>query len=133
MKTQMFILSRFGADEYNAMAKFIYKYAKQNPDGFTISISQEDGETILSKTTKGKIVAYLTTQNSFGLDGLTKCIAHALENSQTIGGWLDEDDNQFYFDSVRVFETIEEAISFGKQQEQIAIFDLDELEEIRLK
>jgi fructokinase len=132
MKPDMFILSRFGADDYNSIVKFIYNHAKQNPDGFTVSIVLEANEIALYKTIKGKVAAYLATQNSFGNSGLRTCLTHALKNSLTIGGWLDEEDNQFYFDSVKIFETVEAAIVFGKEQEQIAIFDLDELNEIRL-
>lgn len=104
----------------------ILEIAKQNPDGFTVKLPT------LEHVTNGFICAYAETQNCFDVDGLEKVIKHALENGLIVGGWFDTESNLFYFDSSKVFETESEAIEFGKQNQQIAIFDLNNLREIRL-
>lgn len=104
----------------------ILEIAKQNPDGFTVKLPT------LEHVTNGFIAAYAETQNCFNVDGLEKVLKHALEHGQVVGGWLNTENNFFYFDSSKVFETESEAVEFGKQNQQIAIFDLNELREIRL-
>ena len=102
----------------------IWKIAKSNPDGFTLDIKS-------SRMIKSGIIsAYSETQNSFGLYGLLKCYFHAKQNDLTIGGWQTSKGLQF--DSCKVFKDRKQAIKFGIENEQIAIFDLDNLEEIRL-
>lgn len=100
--------------------------AQKNPDGFTVDI------TTLKNVTKGISVAYLETQNSFGDEGLRRVLKHALEHEKKVGGWLNEENGQFYFDSIRIFTDLDEAIRFGRENEQIAIFDLTHLRLIKL-
>jgi hypothetical protein len=104
----------------------IEEIAKKNPDGFTISLPS------LKSVKKGISVAYLETQNSFDSEGLEKVLNHALEHEKIVGGWLDEEDGKYYYDSCKIFENREEAIKFGKQNKQIAIFDITNLELIKL-
>jgi hypothetical protein len=108
------------------MKQLIIEIAKRNPEGFTIEIPS------LKPVTSGYISAYLETQNSFGYEGLDKVINHAINHGKVVGGWLDTETNLYYFDSSKVFENLKEAIEFGKQNKQIAIFDLNELKTIRL-
>lgn len=108
------------------MYEKIKKVAEANKDGFTIEV-----ET-LNHVTSGIVVAYKETQNSFDDEGLRKCVDHALRHDKKVGGWFNEDNGRFYYDSVKVFESLEEAIKFGRENEQIAIFDIDNLKEIRL-
>jgi hypothetical protein len=93
-------------------------------DGFTFNLRD------LSSVTSGIIVAYSETQNAFGIHGFVKAFIHARFNENVLGGWYHE--GKFYFDSCRVFTDRTEAIEFGKANDQIAIFDLDNLQEIRL-
>ena len=97
------------------MKESIKEMANQNPLGFTVDL------TTLKKIAGGISVAYLETQNSFGDEGLEK-----------VGGWLDEDSGYFYFDSVRIFTNLEAAIQFGRENKQIAIFDITNLRLIKL-
>ena len=92
--------------------------AEENPSGFTVDL------TTLKKVTGGTSVAYLETQNSFDDNGLKRVLKHALDNEKKVGGWFNDDDNHFYYDSIRVFSDLNEAIQFGKENQQIAIFDL---------
>ena len=106
--------------------KAIFEIAKQNPDGFTVDL------TTLKKVTKGISVAYLETQDSFGENGLKRVLNNALEHEKKVGGWLNEENNLFYFDSIRIFTNLEEAKQFGRENKQIAIFDLSHLKLIKL-
>lgn len=107
----------------------IIAIAKENPFGFTFSLETE------KMIKKGIAVAYLETQNSHTEIEIEKCINHALENDKTIGGWLNTENNKYYFDSIKIFKNSEkqQAISFAKQNQQIAVFDLTNLEEIKIK
>jgi hypothetical protein len=93
-------------------------------DGFTYDLNT------MVKVRSGIIVAHQTTQNCFGIMGFMKAFIHARMNNQILGGWYHQ--GRFYFDSCKIFSNREEAIKFGIENEQIAIFDLDNLEEIRL-
>lgn len=109
-----------------AMIFEILEIARKNPDGFTIELPS------LEPVKTGIVVAYEATQNSFDIEGLKKCVRHALKHGNKIGGWLNTENGLFYFDSVITFKNEEEAIKFGKAQNQIAIFDLDNLRLIKL-
>ena len=45
---------------------------------------------------------------------------------------MNEDDGYFYYDSVKIYFDREEAIRAGRENEQIAIFDIGNLELIKL-
>ena len=109
-----------------SLLEAIEEIAKQSPDGFTVDL------TTLKKVTKGISVAYLETQDSFGEEGLERVLNHALVHEKKVGGWLNEENEQFYFDSVRIFTNLEEAKQFGRENKQIAIFDIKKLELIKL-
>lgn len=105
----------------------VWIHSLNNPQGFTIDIRS------FKPVTKGIAVAYLETQNSHSKDSIEKVIIHAKNNQNVVGGWLEED--LYYFDSVRIFETkdLEKAIEFAKEQKQIAIFNLTTFETIEIK
>ena len=100
--------------------------AEENPDGFTVRIPE------LTWVTEGYIVAYLDTQDCFGDEGLKKVILHAEKHGRIVGGWLNSENEMFYFDSSRNFENLDDAVRFGRENKQIAIFDLNTFREIRL-
>ncbi len=100
--------------------------ALSNPNGFTVELPT------LEHVRHGIVVAYLETQGSHDDEGLKKCIEHATGNSNVIGGWYDDDENLYYYDSCKVFDDFDEALIFGKANKQIAIFDLDRKKPIRL-
>jgi fructokinase len=110
----------------NDLMKAIKKIARENPEGFTVEIPT------LNHVSEGYIAAFLETQNSFGDEGLRKVINHALQHGKIVGGWLNSENKQYYFDSSQVFTDLEEAIKFGNENRQIAVFDLTNFREIRL-
>jgi hypothetical protein len=106
----------------------VWEYAQNNPDGFTLNI-----ETM--KPVKfGIIAAHKATQNSFGKQSLENVISHALENDKIIGGWLNAENEMFYFDSCKIFSNkeLQKAIEFANENDQIAIYDLTNGREIKL-
>lgn len=109
--------------------------AALNPEGFTVNAAT------LQPVTTGYAVALKKTQNSFGVEGLAK-VANVIEelkasgnlNGRTLafGGWYDSESGLYYYDATVIFQDREKAIEAGRANEQIAIFDLANLEEIRL-
>lgn len=99
-----------------------------NPDGFTI-----DKKT-LQPITSGFSVAVAQTQNSFNEAGAKRVVkyAKAHEEINALGGWYNTDNKKYYYDAVIVCNTLEEAVNLGRANNQIAIFNLNTLEEVRL-
>lgn len=56
--------------------------------------------------------------------GLNEC------GFEYFGGWVD--DGLLYLDASEHFETLEEAMKFGREQQQLAIWDIEAGAEIRL-
>jgi hypothetical protein len=102
--------------------------AALNPDGYTV-----DART-LQPVTSGYAVAVLDTQNSFGADGLARVVDYvaAHDHVTAFGGWLDRETGLYYYDATIICSTLEEAKDMARKNKQIAIFDLDNLQEIRL-
>lgn len=105
----------------------ILRIAQQNPYGFTYNIKTE------TFVKYGYVVAYLETQNSFDEIGLEKVLKHAQDHDGIIGGWLNEENDKYYFDSCKMFSNFNRAMKFAKDNKQIAFFDLTNLEEIKVK
>lgn len=106
----------------------VWEYSQNNSEGFTLNL-----ETF--KSVKfGISVAYLETQNSHDKESLENVINHSFKHQKTLGGWLNEENEKFYFDSVKIFKNseLDKAIEFAKEQKQIAIFDLTNLKEIKI-
>ena len=99
----------------------VKKMAEENPTGFTVDLAT------LKRLTGGISVAYTETQNSFGDEGLKRVLKHAWTHEKTAGGWLNRDDGLFYYDSIRIFTDLEAAKRFGRENNQLAIFDLANL------
>lgn len=119
----------------NLVISTVSAIAVVNPAGFTVNAAT------LQPVTKGFAVAMKQTQDSFGAEGLAK-VANVIEelqnsgemNSRTLafGGWYDSESGLYYYDATVIFEDRAEAIEAGRANDQIAIFDLANLEEIRL-
>ena len=106
----------------------VWEHSQNNPDGFTLNLAT------FRPVKFGISVAYLETQDSHDKESLENVINHSLRHQKTLGGWLNEDNGKFYFDSVKIFKNseLDKAIEFAKEQKQIAIFDLTNLKEIKI-
>lgn len=103
-----------------SVVEHVWIYAQSHPAGFTLNL-----ET-MQPVEKGLVVAYRDTQRSFGKEGLAKAVAYSLKQGKIIGGWLNEEDGYYYFDSVCLFKLSDysKAIDFAKKNKQMAIYDL---------
>lgn len=102
--------------------------AIDNKEGFTVNAAT------LQPVTKGYAVAVADTQNSHGLKGLANVVKY-VENQHNInafGGWYNKNNNMYYFDATIVVDDLQKAKDLGRINKQIAIFDLANLQEIRL-
>lgn len=83
----------------------------------------------------GYCIALAATQNSHGDEGLARVI-DLIESGTTraeyIGGWLDQESGLYYYDATVVVDNLADALELGRVNGQIAIFDLNNMEEIRL-
>lgn len=104
----------------------------------TIAMNNKEGYTVNAKTlqpvTSGYAVAVADTQNSFGNDGLANVVKYVTEHPEVnaFGGWYNSENGQYYYDATVICNDIEEAKELGRINKQIAIFDLANLQEIRL-
>lgn len=108
------------------MIQEILKIAKDNPFGFTFDLVKKQMVQF------GYSAAFKETQNCFGIEGLEKVLEHALNHDKKIGGWLNSENEYYYFDSIKIFTSKVEALKFANENEQIAIFDLTNLIEIKV-
>lgn len=119
----------------NLVISSVAAIAAMSPEGFTVNAAT------LQPVTTGFAVAMKQTQNSFGAEGLAK-VANVIEELQAsgnldgrtlaFGGWYDSESGLYYYDATVIFQDRAEAIEAGRANDQIAIFDLANLEEIRL-
>jgi len=102
--------------------------ATMNPDGFTVN--KNTFEPIKS----GYSVAVKETQNSFGNYGAAKVVSYANKHNEitALGGWYNSKNNKFYYDAVIIVNDLETAIRLGRENGQLAIFDLNTMQEIEL-
>mgnify|MGYP000844353091 CR=1 FL=1 len=112
----------------NATIKTIAAIAAMNLAGFTIN-----AET-LQPVTSGYAVAIRDTQNSFGESGIAS-VLEAIKSGKAnaIGGWYDDQSGLYYYDATVIVEDREKAIQLGIENDQLAIFDLNTMTEIRIK
>lgn len=54
------------------------------------------------------------------------------EPNANLGAWYNTEDGKTYLDTSYRFETLEEAVEFGRKNNQLAIFNLNTYEEYRL-
>lgn len=119
----------------NLVISSVAALAALNLKGFTVNAAN------LQPVTTGFAVAMKQTQNCFGAEGLAK-VANVIEDLQNsdemngrtlaFGGWYDSERGLYYYDATVIYQDREKAIEAGRANEQIAIFNLANLEEIRL-
>ena len=110
--------------------------AAQNPEGYTVNAAT------LQPMTSGYAVALAVTQDSFGAEGLAKVVdvIAKMQNQGeasrfdglAFGGWYDSKSGRYYYDATVIVKDRTEALELARVNGQLAIFDLDNLEEIRL-
>lgn len=113
----------------NNLFTIVSAIAAANPAGFTYNVETNQMQE------SGYAVALAETQNSHGINGLENVlnlVTSGRSSATCVGGWLDQESGLFYWDAVVICKTKREAIKLGRINGQIAIFDLNEMQEIRL-
>ena len=97
----------------------VLDYAAKNKSGFSLNINT------LQPVSSGYVVAYEETQDSHTAIEVQNVIIHALMNNCVVGGWFNDKNKKFYFDSSKVFSNVRNAIDFAIKNNQLAIYDID--------
>lgn len=107
-------------DPVDDLIEFVWIHSASHPDGFTLDLTNK------TSVTSGIVAAYEETQNSFGKESLRKVITHSLSHENIVGGWFNTTNSSYYFDSSIVFSdtSLAEAITFARENHQLAIYDL---------
>lgn len=102
------------------LVELVWNFSQVHPEGFTLDVSTK------KPVSNGIVVAYEETQNSFGKESIQKVVEHALDHDNIVGGWFNESDTSYYYDSDKVFADghYTEAIAFAKENHQLAIYDI---------
>ena len=102
------------------IADQVWIYSQSHPDGFTIDIRD------MSEPSEGIAVSYAATQNSHSRDQLDNVVRHALAHDGYVGGWYNDEDGLYYFDSTKLFpeDSLGTAIKFGIENKQNSAFVL---------
>ena len=113
----------------------LQSFIKDNPDGYTISADTfefVEGGYVVAPVKEAEIITgqNLPEEVLLGYIEDNKDIAKILNRPVYLGGWLNEEDGQYYLDSTIITPTKEEALYIANGAEQIAIFDLNNFEEI---
>lgn len=105
----------------NELVSKVLSFATSHKEGYTLNIRT------LEPVKTGYVVSYKETQDSYNAVDVLYVIAHALKHDNIVGGWYNEKNNKYYFDSNKVFAVneLDEAIDFGLKNGQKSIFDLD--------
>ncbi len=122
------------SQEQEAYFQRMVNLFRQKPDGFTYDLRTNK---FIEEPTNGKflVVAFGDTQDSKlgDIGDFYKVIDHAQTHERLVGGWLNKATDIHYFDSVKMFSDYDNAIQFGRENDQIGIFDYRDYTEIYLK
>ena len=110
----------------STVADKIWAFASRHPEGFTLDIRT------MTEPKQGIAVSYAATQNSHTRGQLDAVIRHALQNDGYVGGWYNQENGLYYFDSTRLFpeDSLNEAVQFGKDNKQTSVFILSTSSEV---
>ena len=102
------------------IADKVWAFSQSHPDGFTLDVFTG------TEPKEGIAVSYAATQDSHSREQLDKVVEHALRHDGHVGGWLNDVDGLYYFDSTRLFpeDALDDAIRFGRENGQRSVFVL---------
>jgi gas vesicle protein len=111
-------------------------FIRKNPDGFTIDATTFDpaaGGFVVAPLKEAEIIVGqdLPEEVLLGYVEDNKDIARASGRTVYLGGWFDGESQQYFLDNTLIVPTAEEALYIAEAADQLAIFDLNNFEEIR--
>lgn len=100
------------------LVNFIWEFGQKHPKGFTLDLNT------FEQPTEGIMVSYLETNNSFDKKSIAKVIKHARAHDGYVGGWYNEENGLYYFDSTRIFpeDSLAAALAFARENGQRAAY-----------
>ena len=116
----------------------MFKFIKDRPFGFTADLEGNE-ETEGFVVAEAKLTEIALPQKELTRDTVRKFaqnlkrLSDATERDIKAGGWFNEDDGKYYLDGPVIYDTLEEALYAGDAGEQLAIFDLKNVREIKTK
>jgi hypothetical protein len=118
------------------MVAGLREFIKNNPDGFTIDATTFDpaaGGFVVAPLKEAEIIVGqdLPEEVLLGYVEDNKDIARASGRTVYLGGWFDGESQQYFLDNTLIVPTAEEALYIAEAADQLAIFDLNNFEEIR--
>lgn len=104
----------------SVIADAVWTFSQSHPDGFTLDVRN------MTEPRAGIAVSYAATQDSHSRDQLDRVVAHALQHDGYVGGWYNQENGLYYFDSSRLFpeDCLEAAIEFGRENGQHSVYSL---------
>ena len=114
----------------------LQNFIRNNPDGFTIDpVTMEPVSSgfVVAPLKEAEIIVGDTLPEEVMLGYIedNKDIARAVNKPVYLGGWFDEDSQQYFLDNTLIVPTAEEALYIAEAADQLAIFNLNNFEEIR--
>ena len=110
----------------------LFNFIKGNKEGFSIHLNNH------SELKNGFVCSFTHIEKSKNLNILldkillTASLFPQLKNEIVLGGWYDNDSKSYFLDLGLCLDDKNHALQLAKQFKQIAIFDLNNFEEIRL-
>ena len=116
------------SDNITTTAARVWAFSQTHPEGFTLELHS------MTEPDEGIAVGYAATQGCHSRPSLNTVVGHALRHNGYVGGWLNDADGLYYFDSVRLFpeDSLRAALHFGQQNGQLAAFVLSAATEVPL-
>ena len=120
----------------SSMVAGLREFIKNNPDGFTIDSATFDpaaGGFVVAPLKEAEIIVGqdLPEEVLLGYVEDNRDIASAINRPVYFGGWFDSQSQQYFLDNTLIVPTAEEALYIAEAADQLAIFDLNNFEEIR--
>ena len=111
-------------------------FIRNNPEGFTIdpvTMEPASGGFVVAPLKEAEIIVGETLPEEVLLGYIedNKDISAAVNKPVYLGGWFDSDSQQYFLDNTLILPTAEEALYIAEAADQLAIFDLNNFEEIR--
>ena len=114
----------------------LQNFIRNNPEGFTIdpvTMEPASGGFVVAPLKEAEIIVGETLPEEVLLGYIedNKDISAAVNKPVYLGGWFDSDSQQYFLDNTLILPTAEEALYIAEAADQLAIFDLNNFEEIR--
>ena len=111
-------------------------FIRNNPDGFTINpdtLEPVEGGYVVAPLKQAEIIVGESLPEADLISYIedNKAIAKAIGRPVYLGGWFDSESQQYFLDNTIIVQDANEALYIAEAADQLAIFNLNNFEEIR--